>query len=531
VTPDAPTSACPAGLSREHEPLVDMHVGIVSTSLGGHGADSCPAMSYTECGLGVNYSNNDRGHLLSRPDPCTGGHVATYQDKGFLAWDPKQALTPPGEADMGELSARLKEMVVGVGQIGCGYESQLESWYRFLVDPEPSASIDLIKSQATPSGIDDVLLQQRVDFLRPDSVLLILLLSDENDCSIKEYGQSFYAAQLKIGNGTQFHLPRARSECAMNPNDPCCKSCGQSPGDCLPDPSCVDANGLVTTLTEVEDPASLRCFDQKRRFGIDFLYEIDRYVTALTKLNVPNRAGELVENPLFSTDVAGVSLRAPDKVFFGGIVGVPWQDIARDPSELAAGFRNADEMSQPVAELDGATTWDLILGDPASYKAPLDPHMRESIDPRSGANPLTGDAIEPPSMAGGGPDPISGHEYTSLGRDDLQYACIFSLPTPRDCTTPGLVSCDCKDGMNDNPLCDPADPANPTTTRTSQARAKAYPGLRELSLIKALGPQGVVGSICPKQLADPSAPDYGYRPFVRSLFDAVEVVLPRPPKH
>jgi hypothetical protein len=29
-------------------------------------------------------------------------------------------------------------MVVGAGQIGCGYEAQLESWYRFLVDPTPA---------------------------------------------------------------------------------------------------------------------------------------------------------------------------------------------------------------------------------------------------------------------------------------------------------------------------------------------------------------------------------------------------------
>ncbi len=44
---------------------------------------------------------------------------------------------------------------------------------------------------------------------------------------------------------------------------------------------------------------NLRCFDQKRRFGIDFLNKLDRYTNALTKDQVPNRAGELVDNPLF----------------------------------------------------------------------------------------------------------------------------------------------------------------------------------------------------------------------------------------
>ena len=40
---------------------------------------------------------------------------------------PAQKLDPPGEGDVGALSERLKQMVTGVGQVGCGYEAQLES--------------------------------------------------------------------------------------------------------------------------------------------------------------------------------------------------------------------------------------------------------------------------------------------------------------------------------------------------------------------------------------------------------------------
>ncbi len=40
--------------------------------------------------------------------------------------------------------------------------------------------------------------------------------------------------------------------------------------------------------------------DQKRRFGFDFLYPIDRYRRAFTEAQIPNRRGELVPNPIFS---------------------------------------------------------------------------------------------------------------------------------------------------------------------------------------------------------------------------------------
>jgi hypothetical protein len=50
-------------------------------------------------------------------------------------------------------------------------------------------------------------------------------------------------------------------------------------------------------------------------------------------------------------------------------------------------------------------------------------------------------------------------------------------------------------------------------------RAKGYPSTRMLSLIKGLGDQGLLGSICPAQLTDdmPAARDYAYRPAVQSL--------------
>jgi hypothetical protein len=542
----SPTDPCPAGFARDFAPVTDIHIGVITSSLGGHGADACPETDTIACPAGVNTSEDDHGHLVTRTDPCSAGSVPTYQNRGFLAWDPLGKDSPPGEKDVGQIAVdtstgqvttvapglvpALKDLVLGVGQIGCGYESQLESWYRFLADPEPYESIVVDPSKkATPVGIDNVLLAQRADFLRADSMLGILLLTDENDCSIKEYGQFYLVAQQRdpANPNNNFHLPKPRSECATNPNDKCCVSCGQAtPAGCPPDPGC-----QTGTVEPQNDDVNLRCWDQKRRFGIDFLYPIDRYVTALTQHFVPNRKGDMVPNPIFSNlnpTVPASSVRDPGLVVFAGIVGVPWQDLARDPKDLGKGFMGPPELV--MKDSAGHTRWDYILGDPANYVAPLDPHMIESNAPRAGTNPITGDQLAPPSMTEGGPDAINGHEYTPGTKaaggqvvqgppNDLEYACIFTLPQPRDCSDPTVVSCDCQDydSLNDKPLC----AANGAKGRTLQTHAKAYPGIRQLQLVKELGTQGVAGSICPAQLADPSRDDFGYRPSIRAFVEAL----------
>lgn len=520
VQPKDPLELCPAGTERSNVPIVDIHIGVISSSLGGHGGDACPDVEANSCASGSNRSNNDKGRLLTRADPCGEDEVPTYANKGFLAWDPAGLLEPPGQADKSALATSLKDLVMGAGQVGCGYEAQLESWYRFLVDPEPYASISVVDGKAVPEGIDKVLIAQRAEFLRPDSLVLIAMLTDENDCSIKEYGQFFFAAELKNDNSTPFHLPRPRAECAIDPNDPCCKSCGQDPGSCPVDPTCFDANGNIKALTDAEDGSNLRCFDQKRRFGIDFLYPTPRYSLALQSETVPNRAGELVPNPLF-TDLnpndANTSVRGPGFVLLAGIVGVPWQDIARDPTDLSKGFKSYDELDSP--DENGNTAWDIILGDPKTYVPPMDPHMIESMLPRSGTNPITGDAIVPPGESGA--SLINGGEWTVKNQDDLQYACAFPLAKPRDCSDASIVSCDCKDPANNNPLC--AENPKQPGSRTLQVKAKAYPGVRELEVLRELGGMGITTSVCPANVTSPEAPDFAYRPVVKAILERLRL--------
>jgi hypothetical protein len=521
--PSGPLESCLPGTRRAFPPITDIHVGIITSSLGGHGADTCSVPGDTQsCSEASNPSNNDAGHLVSRRDVCGGTTTPTYGgNKGFLAWDPEQKLSPPGEGQLGAITTdafgttttltpglvpTLKDLVVGVGQVGCGFSSQMESWYRFLVDPDPYQTISIQNGQATPTGTDTLLLEERANFLRPSSLLAIVMVTDGNDCSIKESGQFYFAAQQhKPDDPTQsYHLPRARKECATNPDDPCCKPCDQPAGACPVDDGCA----ADPTLSAQEDDINLRCFDQKRRFGIDFLYPVDRYTNALRSPMVPNRQGDMVVNPIFdprNTTDANPSVRDTSLVFLAGVVGVPWQDIARTDGngnpDPTAGFKSAGELA--IKDANGISAWDKILGDPKSHVLPKDLHMIESATPRAGL---------PGPTSPVGTDPINGHEYTTSNAD-LEYACIFALPAPRDCSG-GASGCDCN-AASDSPLCDPSN-------KTTQLRAKAYPGLRELSTLESLGEQGIVASVCPVQLWDSTRADYGYRAALGAILDRLK---------
>jgi hypothetical protein len=489
-----------------------MHIGVISSSLGGHGASICDG---GDVGGTLRPSEVDMAHLLARRAPGEEGTLPTHEGKGFLVWDPGGRRDPAGDSDPGALVQKLKDIVLGVGQEGCGYEAPLESFYRFLVDPMPYQSISLTDDlRAVPTGIDETLLRQRAAFLRPDSLLLVVMLTDENDCSIVDGGLNWVVAE------PWQRMSRGRSECAADPNDPCCKSCTVGPGECPPDPTCESHPGHMPLLSEAEDPINLRCFDQKRRFGVDLLYPVDRYVEALTSATITARDGEIVPNPIFSdldpTD-GNSRVRHPEHVLFTGIVGVPWQDIARDPSDLSAGLKTAPELAAPLSI--GGTTWDVILGDPERAVPPRDPLMVESPTPRSGVNPITGDPTAPPGSI---TNPINGSEYTTdvAANGDLQFACVFPLAEPKICD--GAVNCDCTLEGNDSPLCAP----NPDGEgRTLQVRAKAYPGLRELDLMKRLGDRAIPASICPAQIDDATRADYGYRPIVAAVLDRLSAVL------
>jgi len=502
----------------EMRAIKDIHIGVITSSLGAHGGlDQCQDGA---AGDGSLHTYDDRAELLPSANPGVRGALPSWNGSGFLAWDPSQTRnTPPGQSNIENLIGEFGQQVTGAGEIGCGFESSLEAWYRFLVDPEPPVSVGRVPDGKfffnAKGPVNETLLAQRKAFLRPDSLLSIVMLTDENDCSIidEDGTQGWVAATTKDP------LPRASAACSSAPDDPCCHTCAvEAPPGCTPnaeDAECSKTPDPAThaRLTRLEDAPNTRCFDQKRRFGMDLLYPIERYIDGLTKKLVPNRAGELVENPLFAPE-DGQPGREPNLVLLAGIVGVPWQDISTEESRTGPGLEYLT-----AAELAEQGRWDMVLG---GENGPSDPHMRESIAPRTGIHPLLGVAIAPSTSQNPTENPINGHEQNVPKADDLQYACTFPLLAPRACGGDNEARCDCNadEWENNRSLCQY--PNGPMTEGT-QHFAKAYPGVRTLEVLRGIGDNAIVASICPKNttpaadLLPEADPSYGYNPAVQAI--------------
>ncbi|HKO93685.1 MAG TPA: hypothetical protein VJU61_21175, partial [Polyangiaceae bacterium] len=469
--PPEGSSECPSGQHREFQPIGDIHVGIISSSLGDGGANAaCP-------GEGFERHVPDRldmSHLLGSLERSQ----AETNAFGFLEWQ-------AGSTDPSEFNRNFQQLVQDVGEQGCGWEAQLESWYRFLVDPVPyqalmratcpgsaSTAQNCIQRATGPDGrflLDETLLAQRDAFLRPDSLVAIVMLTDENDCSLQVGAQSWTVFAIE----DQRPMFKGSSVCAEDPNAQCCYSCPLSPPKgCAPDPSCSADPSNLNRLPLELDGQNLRCFEQKRRFGIDFLYPTQRYVNALTQAELCWSAddlsledcdeADLFPNPLFAGG------RSADRVLLAGIVGVPRQALETAEGVAEPGGSSAGVRFKSYEELTRDGVWDQILGSPGvpwqaregsrpavSSSPPVPPTLAQMVEsplPRAGVeagNPLNGreyDTTQDSATQVGSP----------LRADDLQYACISPLPVPRDCAAldPEQDNCDCFEDNRDRPLCE-----------------------------------------------------------------------------
>lgn len=583
------TGACPVGSSPEFNPVNNIHIGIVTSSLGDHGGNNLctpgTPTSFTDASGAVIAEPpdvNDASHLvgtLARYASTTGPTgTVTVDPMGFLAWGnaSKPSMKDP---DLTAATGIFKDMVASTKEMGCGLEAQLEGWFRFLIDPVPPI-YPIVKdgnSQAQRQGSDNAVLAQRAAFLRPDSLVAIVMLTDENDCSLRDTDVGWVATNTKTS------IVTGSSQCAANPNDQCCYSCTTSgpPGNCQsgcasPAPNAVDDSAYQ---------ANIRCWHQKRRFGYEFMYPTSRYLVGLTKpMLCPDQSfGDMdcdcdfankihascnpgsrkLPNPLYGTVIgtdndgkpvtstsAGIPRTDNSVIFLAGIVGVPWQDIGYKDASGALVYIPVTDPSwtgqpdpstglAPIAPAPATGIWDNIYADDNdSGKVPADPHMIESLEPRAGITAY--DNIE--------------HEWNTAYQD-LEYACIYPLPEARDCACDSTKSdyASCK-YQNPNDCCDLSFSVNgrgdansggdfnkPLCSSNKQVNAKGYPGLREIGVLHDYAVQApvqgnsIVASICPADVknADKTAPGYGYNPAVAALVTRLKEklkgsCLPRP---
>ena len=163
--------------ARDFNPVRSLHVGVITSDMG-----AGPNSGVPTCGLGL----GDDGILLSRSRSTTAPCMATYPS-GTFEFD----------RDTDDAAAFAAEVgcVANIGTGGCGFEQQLESslkaitpisaqpWTRAGYAPPRFVSVDGI-----PDSVGGNAEGPNTGFLRPTSALAVVLVTDEEDCSVRDYG-------------------------------------------------------------------------------------------------------------------------------------------------------------------------------------------------------------------------------------------------------------------------------------------------------------------------------------------------------
>ncbi|GAC1584640.1 MAG: hypothetical protein NVS3B20_14500 [Polyangiales bacterium] len=452
----------------------DVHVGIITSSLGSHGTSACAEST-------AGKHANDHGHLLPRAGEGTG--------MGFTVTGPTTCPSPVqaapltwvaggGAATGVQLQAATSCVVQSAQQDGCGYEESLESIYHFLIDPAPyqTAEVKCVlgsggdacgNNPIVVSGVDTVLLAQREAFLRHDSLLAVIILTDEDDASLQPFDKywvpwGFADGFMKRGwkaceSVPDDFEPETADEYAKLLKDYKCNTCFIDESD----PNC-KVPWAKTPLNNDVDGRNNREFHQVQRFGRNFYWGRQRYVNGFTQSLVVGSDRKMGANPIFKT-----GYRTTDLVVVAGITGVPKNlvtEISPTKGEVAKALTSAD--------------WDKIVG-PPGHPETRDPHMLVSIAPRAVIPKFAGDRAV---------DPVNGGDRDVEDGNDLQYACCAE----RSAQDNLAVDCTGSSPYLKNPLCSPGG---------KQTFFKAYPGLRQLRIIRDLGASGFVASICNKTYA------------------------------
>jgi hypothetical protein len=546
----------------EFAPITDIHIAVITSSLGGFGGDAG--------------GDKTDGLRLLKPPAGVKGAPGDY-----LGWFPNvknnEGKTGPSNAyqNATELGAGVAKLVTQAGESGAGFEAQLESVYRFLIQPDPWASID--KGGAL-NGVDNEVLKQRKQFLRPDSLVSVIMLSDEDDSSVDPASvngsgsaymssdfprqgkypddwpesskagkalEAFGARDSKQGTGRTAARGTSACEDPSKINTPACQTCafqylpncggvfGKDAQACATmraDRNCQENGGYFGAT---EDPPNVRFHQMKRRFGVDPQYPIRRYINGFTGSTVPMRGGEHI-NSAYVTDLAAVDSTTvctnplfakdlPEEATVDGdkpVNGDKWcqlQRSERDPGIVFYAIIGgvSPELVYGPKKADGTRGLVDSKGDPRALNG-------EEWKKIVGANPLEYDyAGQDPTMIqsrpirkDGNAQPLQGDWDTdSLPLTDLQYACTFPLPQS--------LHRDASKGSGD---CVPNSKA-PVCNGGTQVRAKAFPTIRELTLAKQLGTQGIAASLCAEEVGDENSPNFGYNPAVNGIVDRLKNVL------
>jgi hypothetical protein len=221
----------------------DLHLGVVTTDMGtgGYTLPTCAEPMF-----------GDDGILRTSGDPTDATCMATYPP--FLEFDPAMG-------DMVETAAADFACVARAGTGGCGFEQQLEAGLKALV-PEASG----IAFYGDTDGHGDA---ANAGFVRADSVLAVIVVTDEDDCSVSDPRffdpmSTIYMSSLNLRCSTfpealhpvARYVDGLRALRVENPDRFVFAAIAGVPADLVADPSSLDYDAILADdrMREVEDP-------------------------------------------------------------------------------------------------------------------------------------------------------------------------------------------------------------------------------------------------------------------------------------
>ena len=153
----------------EGEAVQDMHVGVITPDLG-VGTDAMPR-SIPSCDPAFGDDGLLRTESAAIDESCDS--LPLTRERPYLSFIPGDGEMTP------EQFAHNWSCLVQVGVGGCGFEHPLEATLKALT---PAAS--RIRFRGATLGHEDGL---NSGFLREDSLLVIVVITDEDDCSVQDF--------------------------------------------------------------------------------------------------------------------------------------------------------------------------------------------------------------------------------------------------------------------------------------------------------------------------------------------------------
>ena len=167
--------------------LPDLHLGVVTTDMGVRATTGAVStINVGTVGQGGCSAAGDDGRLQTNGAPVTGSFIS----------DIKQTDGSRLKNYTGDLASVFSQMA-RVGATGCGFEQPLHAMRRALEN-----------TQANPG------------FLRPDAILAVVFLADEDDCSIKDHALYTTPDETTLGPQTSFRCTRFGVTCSTGGQTP-----------------------------------------------------------------------------------------------------------------------------------------------------------------------------------------------------------------------------------------------------------------------------------------------------------------------